>query len=34
MAYAAAACLGADGRFDRARWHDYRGVFATHVVED
>ena len=34
MAYAAAHCLGADGRFDRARWHDYRRAFATHVVED
>ena len=34
MAYAAAHCLGADGRFDRARWHDYRRTFATHVVED
>jgi protoporphyrinogen oxidase len=34
MAYAAANCLGADGRFDRARWHDYRRAFATHVVED
>lgn len=34
MAYAAADCLGADGRFDRRRWHDCRRVFATHVVED
>jgi protoporphyrinogen oxidase len=34
MAYAAADCLGADGRFDRGRWHDFRRVFATHVVED
>jgi len=34
MAYAAADCLGADGRFDRSRWHDYRRVFSTHVVED
>jgi protoporphyrinogen oxidase len=34
MAYAAANCLDADSRFDRARWHDYRRTFATHVVED
>jgi protoporphyrinogen oxidase len=34
MAYAAAECLGADGRFDRERWHSYRTVFETHVVED
>ena len=34
MAYAAVACLGADGRLDRARWHEYRRTFATHVVED
>jgi protoporphyrinogen oxidase len=34
MAYAAADCVGADGRFDRARWHDYRRAFAAHVVED
>jgi protoporphyrinogen oxidase len=33
MAYSAVDCF--DGqRFDRARWHDYRKVFATHVVED
>jgi protoporphyrinogen oxidase len=34
MAYAAADCLGADGRLDRARWRDCRRVFLTHVVED
>ena len=34
MAYRAADCLGADGRLDRARWHECRRVFATHVVED
>jgi len=33
MAYAAAACLEGS-RFDRARWAEYRKVFATHVVED
>jgi protoporphyrinogen oxidase len=33
MAYAAAACFE-NGRFDRARWADYRKVFVTHVVED
>ncbi|MGH7554273.1 MAG: FAD-dependent oxidoreductase, partial [Longimicrobiales bacterium] len=33
MAYAAADCLK-DGRFDSDRWHGYREVFATHVVED
>src|SRR5581483_6763109 len=34
MAYAAAACLGDDGRFDESRWGDFRRVFETHVVED
>jgi protoporphyrinogen oxidase len=34
MAYAAVECLGGDGAFDRARWHRYRGVFESHVVED
>lgn len=34
MAYCAAKCLGADGRLDRARWHRYRCIFETHVVED
>lgn len=33
MAYAATDCL-VDGRFDQAKWNDYRKVFATHVVED
>lgn len=33
MAYAAADCLeGAE--FNRAKWDEYRKVFATHVVED
>lgn len=34
MAYSAVDCLGADGRFDRRRWDDFRRVFDTHVVED
>ncbi len=34
MAYAATDCLGADGRFDRERWHTFRRIFETHVVED
>ncbi|MBI4590755.1 MAG: FAD-dependent oxidoreductase [Candidatus Rokubacteria bacterium] len=34
MAYAAADCLRADGRFDRDRWQAFRRVFDTHVVED
>lgn len=33
MANAAVDCL-VDGRFDQAKWADYRKVFATHVVED
>ena len=33
MAYAATDCLR-DGTFDRDRWHEYRAVFETHVVED
>jgi protoporphyrinogen oxidase len=33
MAYSAVDCL-VDGTFDRAKWSDYRKVFATHVVED
>jgi hypothetical protein len=33
MAYAAVDCL-VDGRFDQAKWNEYRKVFATHVVED
>lgn len=34
MAYSAARCLDAGGRFDRARWNEYRRIFETHVVED
>jgi len=34
MAYSAAKCLRKDGSFNRARWAEYRKVFATHVVED
>jgi protoporphyrinogen oxidase len=34
MAYAAVECLGDDGGFDRARWHGYRRLFDSHVVED
>jgi protoporphyrinogen oxidase len=34
MAYAAAACLSPEGRFDRARWAEHRKEFETHVVED
>jgi len=33
MAYGAVECLSA-GRFDDAKWSEYRKVFATHVVED
>lgn len=33
MAYCAADCLG-DGRFDHARWAEFKKTFATHVVED
>ncbi|HEX6133870.1 MAG TPA: FAD-dependent oxidoreductase [Longimicrobiales bacterium] len=33
MASAAVDCLGENG-FDRAKWHRYRDIFATHVVED
>ena len=33
MAYAAVDCL-VDGKFDQAKWSEYRRVFATHVVED
>lgn len=33
MAQAAVDCLGT-GTFDEARWHRYREVFDTHVVED
>ncbi|SLN75894.1 protoporphyrinogen/coproporphyrinogen oxidase [Ruegeria meonggei] len=34
MAYAAAECIGPDGQIDRAKWNDYREIFATHIVED
>lgn len=34
MAYAAADCLDAAGRFDDERWRDFRRIFDTHVVED
>ncbi len=34
MAYAAADCLGPDGRFERNRWEEFRRIFETHVVED
>jgi protoporphyrinogen oxidase len=34
MAYAAAGCLSAEGRFDQARWAEHRREFETHVVED
>lgn len=33
MAYSAVECL-VEGKFDRARWGEYRKIFATHVVED
>jgi protoporphyrinogen oxidase len=34
MAYCAVECLDETGNFDRARWHAYRRIFETHVVED
>jgi len=34
MAYAAADCFAVDGTFDEERWHGFRRVFETHVVED
>ncbi len=34
MSYSAVDCFDASGKFDRAKWHEYRKVFATHVVED
>jgi protoporphyrinogen oxidase len=34
MAWAAAACLGADGSFDRGRWDAHRQEFRSHVVVD
>ena len=33
MAYCAVECLN-DGRFDDAKWAEFRRIFATHVVED
>ena len=33
MAYRATDCL-IDGCFDRARWAEFKKIFATHVVED
>ena len=34
MAWEAAACLDADGRFDTSRWSAALRRFAEHVVED
>jgi protoporphyrinogen oxidase len=34
MAEGAVDCLSADGSFDLKKWHSYRRVFETHVVED
>ena len=34
MADGAVECLNADGSFDLDKWHSYRRVFETHVVED
>lgn len=34
MAYGAADCIDASGRFDEAKWARYREAFAHHVVED
>ncbi len=34
MAYAAAACLSAQGVLDRERWQQHRQQFESHVVED
>ena len=34
MADGAVDCLNADGTFDLDKWHEYRRVFETHVVED
>jgi protoporphyrinogen oxidase len=34
MAYAAASCLSSEGKFDSARWADYRKEFEAHIVED
>jgi protoporphyrinogen oxidase len=34
MAYSAVDCLDENGHFDRERWHSFRRIFDTHVVED
>jgi len=34
MGYCAADCLRKDGSFDHDRWHAFRRIFDTHVVED
>jgi protoporphyrinogen oxidase len=34
MAYAATDCLKENGKFDEARWREYRMEFTKHVVED
>lgn len=34
MAHAATECVRPDGRFDMARWEEYRVAFESHVVED
>jgi hypothetical protein len=34
MGWAAAAALGADGRFDKGGWAAARARFAEHTVED
>ena len=34
MAYAAADCINAEGRFEQTRWREYRRIFESHVVED
>jgi protoporphyrinogen oxidase len=34
MAYSAVECFDEDGQFDQNRWHEFREIFKTHVVED
>ena len=34
MAYCAAKCITDEGSFDIQKWHDFRQIFQTHVVED
>ena len=34
MAHGAVECLGEAGSFDLEKWHAYRRVFESHVVED